>query len=102
MIMLYKSEKDLLELAKNESDASILKQLANSMYANVRRVVARNHFTPSDILKQLANDPVLNVAYMAALNPNCIYKRDFIDISHPCVNCEQDERYLDCKKCSLI
>jgi len=96
------NQNELLELAKNSADSSLLSQLASEMNFMIRRAVARNINTPSNILSRLVKDPVLNVSYMASLHPNCSYLRNFSDTSHPCVKCEQDERTMRCTSCKKL
>lgn len=96
------NKKESLELAKKTSNTDILIQLAEHTETLIRRAVARNTYTPSWILKKLAHDPVLNISYMAVKNPNSNYKRKFLDISHPCVKCEVDERDRDCNNCKEL
>ena len=64
------SELDIIKIAKQSSDKNILSELSNHHSPTVRRVVAKNKFTPKNILKKLAYDPVMNVSYMAVNNLN--------------------------------
>ena len=91
-----------LKLAKSTSDIKILRKLSESVYSNVRRVVAKNMNTPKDVLKKLSFDPVLNVSFVAVNNPNNSVNRTFQNIVHPCVQCNKDEYSLDCTSCQQL
>lgn len=91
-----------LKLAKSTNDIEVLRKLSNSVYSNIRRVVARNTNTPKDVLKKLSFDPVLNVSYMAINNPNNNLSRKFQNSSHPCVQCSEDEYSLECSSCQIL
>jgi len=93
---------ELLETAKTSTCSKTLHNLAQSSSSSVRRAVARNLHTLSDTLDTLANDPVLNVSFMATKNPRCLVKREFLDISNPCIYCEKDERELVCTNCPTL
>lgn len=100
MNMLIKSSKEQLEIAKTSNELAVLEELRQSPYMNVRRAVARNNNISSQIANSLAFDPVLNVSFMALKNPKSTVSRDFCDMCiSDCVQCEKDERYLECKDC---
>ena len=102
MTITEMSKEKLLDLAKNSSDGTILKELRHSLDMLVRRAVARNIHTPREVLESLSADPVLNVSYMASNNSNNYVKRVFEDISHPCVTCQHDERHMVCHSCDTM
>ena len=91
----------MLDTAHNSNDPQVLKELASNVSSKIRRIVARNHNTPTEILNKLANDAVQNVSFMALQNPNCTINRDTSFMTHPCVVCEKDDRYMDCHNCNF-
>jgi hypothetical protein len=93
---------NLIDLAINSSDTSVLEQLSKSNNIKVRRAVARNRYTSASVLERLLFDPVLNVSYMASLNSNNILQREFDEITHPCVLCTKDESSLNCSSCKNL
>ncbi len=96
------SDDELLEIAKSSSSAKVLDKLKHNCNNKIRRAVARNTHASSKTLNDLLMDAVLNVSYMAVQNPNCISKRVFGDVSNPCVQCLEDERYRNCDDCTII
>jgi len=96
------NKETLLEQAKSSTCTKSLSQLATSTHTLVRRAVARNMHTLTKTLNSLARDPVLNVSFMAVQNPKCTRKREFSDISNPCVVCEKDERHMVCVNCPTL
>lgn len=91
-----------LNMAKESTDPIVLEKLSHSFNTSIRRAVARNSNTSTECLNRLATDPVLNVSYMATNNPKCVIKRNFSDISNPCVVCEIDERTRNCTNCVTL
>ncbi len=91
-----------MELASKSSDSIILAKLSKDPNPKVRRIIAKNRNVSKGIVNILARDPVLNVSYIAVNNPNCDIKRDFRSISHPCITCSEDERFMDCQSCRLV
>ncbi|MGB5868409.1 MAG: hypothetical protein WBG69_11115 [Arcobacteraceae bacterium] len=96
------SDDELLEIAKSSQCAEVLDALKHNCDNKIRRAVARNTYTSSKTLNDLLMDAVLNVSYMAVQNPNCTSKRVFGDVSNPCVQCLEDERYRNCDSCTII
>jgi hypothetical protein len=91
-----------LQLAISSSDITVLDKLKRSVNTVVRRALTTNIHTPKEILNILAYDPVLNVSYMATQNPNCSIKRDFNNISHPCIKCSEHIGSNSCNNCSAL
>ena len=90
-------------LAKTTSSLETLRELKNSRYSAVRRVVAKNHYTPSSILNELAYDPVENVSFIALQNPKCsVERKNYIPSNNPCVSCEKDELTMVCIDCKTL
>jgi hypothetical protein len=97
-----KDTQELYDLAFKTSDVNILKHLSEHENSTVRRIVAKNNSTTTAILNTLACDPVLNVSFMAGKHPKCTLRRDYTDISNPCISCEQDERTMICTGCKNL
>ncbi len=96
------SEFELIKIAKQSSDKNILSDLSDHYSSTVRRVVAKNRFTPKNILKKLSYDPVMNVSFMAVNNlNNTEVSREFNE-HHPCVVCNTDELVMNCNNCSSL
>lgn len=91
----------MLDTAYTSNDPEVLTNLASNVNSTVRRIVARNRNTPTKIINKLAHDVAQNVAYMALLHPNCTVKRNLQSMTHPCVKCEKDDRYMDCHNCNF-
>lgn len=102
MNMLKKrSQKELLHIAKTTSSLEELFELHLSPNMNIRRAVARNTNISAQLANKLVRDPVLNVSYMANLNPNTTFKREFKSELSGCVICEKDERNIECTNCEF-
>lgn len=97
-----KSLKELYDIANNTNEISILKKLSCHNDSTLRRIVAKNRNTPINIINTLALDPVLNVSYVASSHPNCTYKREYADLSNPCISCTKDERVIVCTNCDTL
>ena len=102
MVTSIKSVIELIQIAKCTTSVDILDDLKTSSNMNVRRAVAKNINATTKILNDLVVDPVLNVSYVASLHKNCTEKREFYDITNPCVLCEKDEDYLECSNCNQL
>lgn len=101
--ILNLNELDLIKLAKNSNDGKILALLSNSIFATVRRCVAKNLHSSIKTINKLAADSACNVSYWAIKNSHCTKSRE-IDESHPCVLCEIDEADYPsaCASCTKI
>jgi hypothetical protein len=96
------SDSDLLEIAKSSQDSTILDELKYNCNSKIRRAVARNEYTSSKTLDYLLMDSVQNVSYMVMQNKNCPTRREFGNVTNPCVLCLEDERYRNCDNCKII
>jgi len=93
-----KNISELIEIATRTTIPEEIEYLSKNPSMNVRRAIARNRSTSKEVLERLVCDPVQNVAYMASVNPNNMFKKDFDDLS-VCSLCEKDERSLNCISC---
>lgn len=89
-LILKMNEFELIKLAKNSNDETILKFLAKSIYTTVRRCVAKNLYTSKRVINALSRDSAQNVSYCANENPNCTTKRE-IKATNPCTLCKVNE-----------
>lgn len=96
------SIQEKMDLAYSSNDNNLLDELSKDVSVKVRRLLAKNKNATSNILNTLAQDPVMNVSYMAVLNPNCSFSREFEEEIHPCVECTKDERTMNCLGCMKL
>jgi len=102
MSIKNKSLKELYDLAYNTNEPDILKTLSSHSDSTVRRIVAKNRNTSTNTINTLALDPVLNVSYFATSHPKCTVKREYDDVSNPCISCTKDERVMTCTNCDTL
>lgn len=96
------SEVEIIKIAKSSSDRNTLSELSNHNSPMVRRVVAKNSYTPEKILEKLSYDPVMNVSFIAVNNHNNKKIQRQFEESHPCVICNQDELLMNCTNCNRL
>jgi len=97
-----KSLKELYDIANNTNEPDLLKTLSSHNDSTLRRIVAKNINTCSNTINTLALDPVLNVSYFASTHPKCTFKREYDDISNPCISCTKDDRVMVCTNCDTL